>query len=49
MYCKGSRLTSFHERKKEEKGSKKATVATAKKMLEVMYRMIIRREEFHAH
>jgi transposase len=37
MYCLGSRLTSFYERKKEEKGSKKATVATAKKLLEVMY------------
>jgi transposase len=49
MYCKGSKLTSFYERKKDEKGSKKATVATAKKLLEVMYQMIARREEFHAH
>jgi len=49
MYCKGSKLTSFYERKKEEKGSKKATIATAKKLLEVMYQMIVRREVFHAH
>jgi transposase len=49
MYCGDSRLTTFFLRKKEEKGSKKATVATAKKLLEVMYVMIIRKQEFHAH
>lgn len=49
MFCTNSRLTAFFLRKKEEKGSKKATVATAKKMLEIMYLMIIRRNEFQAH
>jgi len=49
MFCEDSRLTAFFLRKKEEKGSKKATVATAKKLLEVMYLMIVRRRQFQAH
>jgi transposase len=49
MYCLDSRLTAFFLRKKEEKGSKKTTVATAKKLLEVMYLMIIRKQAFQAH
>jgi transposase len=49
MYRKGSKQTSFYEKKKEEKGSRKATVATAKRLLEVMYQMIVHREESHAH
>ena len=49
MFCEESRLTAFFRRKKEEKGGKKATVATAKKLIEVMYAMALRKEEFHAH
>ncbi len=49
MHCEDSRLTAFFRRKKEEKGSKKATIATDKKLLEVMYTMIVRREVLHAH
>jgi transposase len=48
MFCQDSRLTAFFLRKKEEKGSKKATVATAKKLLEIMYLMIVRRQPFQA-
>ena len=49
QFCKDSRITSYYLRKKEEKGTKKAKVAAAKKLLEVMYLMIIRRQVFHAH
>jgi transposase len=49
MFCEDSRLAAFFLRKKEEKGSKKATVATAKKLLEIMYLMIIRRQALKAH
>lgn len=49
MFCEDSRLTAFYLRKKEEKGSKKAVVATAKKMLEAIYFMVLRKEEFRAH
>jgi hypothetical protein len=49
MYCADSRLTAFFNRKKEEKGAKKAKVAAAKKLIEVMYAMTVRKEAFRAH
>jgi hypothetical protein len=48
-FCKESRLTAFFLRKKEEKGAKKAVVATAKKMIEVMHTMSVRKEVYRAH
>ncbi|MEI6795627.1 MAG: IS110 family transposase [Methanomassiliicoccales archaeon] len=47
--CRDSKLTLFYERKKEQKGTKKAIVAMARKMLGVVYRMLKEKEEFHAH
>jgi len=49
QFCKDSRITSYYLRKKDEKGTKKAKVAAAKKLLEVMYLMIVRRQAYQAH
>lgn len=48
-YCKDSKLTEFFERKRQAKGTKKAAVATAHKLLEVIYHMLKRKEAYHAH
>lgn len=48
-YAKDSKLTRFFEMKKQAKGTKKAIVATARKMLEVIFYMLNRREAYHAH
>jgi transposase len=53
-YChvrnsKDSYLTHFFERKKLEKGTKKAIVATARKLLGIIYHMLKNREAYHAH
>jgi len=53
-YChvrcsKDSDLTRFFERKSTEKGTKKAIVATARKMLGIIYQMLKKREVYHAH
>lgn len=48
-YAKDSKLTRFFEMKKQAKGTKKAIVATARKMLEVIYYMLKRGEAYHAH
>jgi len=48
-YSKDSDLTRFFERKRSEKGTKKAIVATARKLLGVIYQMLKKREVYHAH
>lgn len=48
-FAKDSKLTWFFERKSQAKGTKKAIVATARKMLEVIYYMLKRGEAYHAH
>jgi len=48
-YAKDSKLTRFFEMKSQAKGTKKAIVATARKMLEVIYYMLKRGEAYHAH
>lgn len=48
-FAKDSKLTRFFERKSQAKGTKKAIVATARKMLEVIYYMQKRGEAYHAH
>jgi len=48
-YAKDSKLTRFFERKRQAKGTKKAIVATARKMLEVIFYMLKRGETYHAH
>jgi len=49
QFCRDSRISAYYRRKSEEKGTKKAKVAAAKKLLEVMYLMIIRKQAFNAH
>ena len=49
QFCKGSKISAYYQQKKNDKGSKKAKVAIAKKLLEMMYVMIVRRQAFHAH
>jgi len=46
---KDSDLTRFFERKRSEKGTKKAIVATARKLLGIIYQMLKKREVYHAH
>jgi transposase len=48
-YAKDSKLTRFFEMKSQAKGTKKAIVATARKMLEVIFYMLKRGEAYHAH
>jgi transposase len=47
--AKDSQLTRYYEKKKAEKGTKKAIVATARKLLGIIYHMLKKREAFHAH
>ncbi|KXA93240.1 hypothetical protein AKJ64_01110 [candidate division MSBL1 archaeon SCGC-AAA259E17] len=44
--CSDSQLTQYYRRKKGEKDSKKAAIATANKMLKTIYYMLKRGEEF---
>ncbi|KXB07362.1 hypothetical protein AKJ52_00400 [candidate division MSBL1 archaeon SCGC-AAA382C18] len=44
--CSDSQLTQYYHRKKEEKDSKRAAIATANKMLKTIYYMLKRGEEF---
>ena len=46
---KDSDLSRFFERKSSEKGTKKAIVATARKLLGIVYQMLKKREVYHAH
>lgn len=45
--CPGSRLSSFHMRVARRRGKQKATMATARKLLHVIYWMLINMEEYH--
>ena len=44
-----SKIKGFYERKKGPLGEGKAIVATARKMLEAIYFMLLRKETYHAH
>ena len=45
-YAPHSRLSQFHQRVKVKRGTSKAAVATASKMLRIMYQMLKNRSEF---
>ena len=47
--CPNSDLTRFHERILKKKGKGKAIVATARKMLHIIYWMLKRGEKYHSH
>ena len=48
-YCPDSKISSYYQRKKDSIGSKKAMVATIRKLVEALYCMTTRKEVFHAH
>ena len=48
-YCPDSKISSYYQRKKDSIGSKKAMVATSRKLVEALYCMMTRKEVFHAH
>jgi transposase len=47
MNCPGSRLSHFHARIARRRGKQKATTATARKLLHIIYWMLIENEEYH--
>lgn len=48
-HCPESALSKRHYRLAEKKGSKKATIATARVMLTIMYTMTVKREDFQVN
>jgi len=44
-----TKIKDFYERKKGALGENKVIVATARKMLEAVYFMLLRKEQYHAH
>jgi len=48
-YEPGSQLSRFHARIAKRRGRRVATVATARKLLRIIYWMLIRHEPFHSH
>jgi transposase len=48
-YCPSSRISQYNVRKREAIGRKKAVVATARKLMEAIYFMLVRRTAFQAH
>ena len=48
-HCPESQLSRFHHRVARRRGSQRATIGTARKLLHVIYWMLINKEEFHSH
>jgi len=48
-YEPGSQLSRFHARIAKRRGRRVATVATSRKLLRIIYWMLIRHEPFHSH
>jgi transposase len=48
-YCPGSDLSRFHAKVARKRGKQKATVATARRMLHAIYRMLLTGERYHCH
>ena len=48
-YEPGSQLSSFHARVARRCGKRIATVATARKLLRIVYWMLVRHEPYHSH
>jgi len=49
QHCPDSKISQYNLRKRDAIGKKKALVASARKLMEALYFMLTRREEFHAH
>jgi len=48
-YEPGSQLSRFHARIAKRRGRRVATVATSRKLLRIIYWMLVRHEPFHSH
>jgi transposase len=48
-YEPGSQLSRFHARVAKRRGRRVATVATSRKLLRIIYWMLVRHEPFHSH
>jgi len=48
-YEPGSQLSRFHARIAKRRGKRVATVATSRKLLRIIYWMLVRHEPFHSH
>jgi transposase len=48
-YEPGSQLSRFHARLAKRRGRRVATVATSRKLLRIIYWMLVRHEPFHSH
>lgn len=48
-HCPESRISRYNQRKRDAIGRQKAVVATARKLMEAIYFMLVRRQAFHAH
>ncbi len=48
-YDPGSQLSRFHARVAKRRGKRIATVATSRKLLRIIYWMLVRHEPFHSH
>ena len=48
-YEPGSQLSRFHARLTKRRGRRVATVATSRKLLRIIYWMLVRHEPFHSH
>jgi len=44
-----SRLSSFHARIERRRGKQKAAIATARKLIHIIYWMLVRHEQYHSH
>ena len=47
--CPGSRISQYYSKKKDAIGNKRAMVAGGRKLVEAIYFMLVRKQEFHAH
>jgi transposase len=48
-YAPGTQLSRFYSRIERKRGKQKATTATARKLLHIIYWMLRRNEEYHGH
>jgi len=49
QHCPDSRISRYDQRKRVAIGRQKSVIATARKLMEAIYFMLVRRQAFHAH
>ena len=48
-HCPDSKISRYNQRKRDSIGRPKAVIATARKLMEAIYFMLVRKQSFHAH